>query len=249
MPKIPPYTNFLVFLAVIITSFYGIRLPFDHINERHVKQYVIQTYKYGITINNDNKLFYNLAPINFHISTAQGNSEVIAEVNSLTTEESKITNKFLLILQNIKSSLKINTIKATLKNKGDLFVLEGKVVNDTLTVSSTTSTIIKGSLVQTLTFNKEDIVFNTNGEVYSEQTDEQIEDINHLYGLSLSSEPKEEIISGHSLYITNLSNPGIIELNLLNKTALVDNKLRSIMINSPNNNDITLKFYNSFGDL
>jgi len=248
MSKLLNAALFLFFVVLIAISFYGIDAPEDRISEKRVKQFTIQTYRYGLTISNDNKIFYNITPLNFYFEVF-GNKRSAVELNEdIAIEESKTDSKLAKLMQSLMNSLKLNKLVATIKTNDQYFVLNGNLQGNTLTVTPTLNNTTPTSLAQALTYNKGDLVFDENMEVYTPIDDILLGEINSYYGTVFKNETESPDVTGKSVLITNLENPGVIQLDLKNKTAQVDNQKLAIEIRTSENQDLKLNFYNNLAE-
>ena len=239
---------FLLFVVLIAISFYGIDAPEDRISERRIKQFTIQTYKYGLTISNDNKAFYNITPLNFYFEVF-GNKRAALDITEDTAaEETKTNSRLAKIIQSFLNSLKLNKLIVTIKTGDQTFVLEGRLQENTLTVVPTLNGTKPIGLVQAITYNKEDLVFDETMEVYTPMDDTDLAELNSYYDTGFKNESDSPVIAGNFIFITNLENPGVIQLDLKNKTAQVDDQRFVIEVRTSDSESLKLNFYNNLAE-
>ncbi len=245
MAKLANAAKFLLFTLLIAISFYGIDAPEDRISQARVKQFMIQNYKYGITISNDNKNFYNITPLNFYFEVFGNKRTLLNTAEEVVNKELEADSKLERIFQSFLNSLKLNKIVATIKTSDSSLTLEGKVAGNTLNTMPTINDVVPTGLVQAVTYNKTDLVFDEKMEIYTPLDSSVIDEINSFYGTGFKNESDSPEVTGNSVYITDLENPGVIEVTLQNKTARVDKERMVIEIRTSDNQNLKLNFYNN----
>jgi hypothetical protein len=240
-------TALLILLCAF--SLFGVQ-PNTAIPRAPLGKYVVETFRYGITINNNNQAFYNLTPYNFYLDLAS-QTPIFDWKEDKLTDEFLFQNPMLQIVNSFHYSLGLSQPHATIKIANEYFTikthLEGK--DSFYTSYETNKTVVKNAkLVQTLTFNDSDLILDRNLNLLNTNAPISDEDLKKIYGAKRPTQQPTSLLSNY-IYIVNTREDGAMKLDLENmKDVQIETNRKLVMMVSKPDSEPTVRI-KVFGDL
>ena len=211
----------LILVAICAVIVVGTSIERQSLLKKRLDPYTIEVYRYGITLNNSNQLFYNISPYN---------------ASPLEFENGQKTpyKQFYTLL----NFFNLGNPKATFVGNNPIVIntkVDGKEIE-----------IEYQSDVKSISFNSSDMIFNDKYEVFTDISELGIEESNRYYGAQFIK-AANDIVTGNSIIIANPYMGGAIIVDLTRFDSItVRNQEKLIEFASNNkNSELKLKIYNS----
>jgi hypothetical protein len=173
----------LLLLFLLLISIFGLQ-DSPTTERKTVGSTNLETYKYGINLNQNLEVFYNLSPYDSYFIVGKDEKRTYASWdNEIFSKETQIQHSFLTsALESAIGSLNLNNPTATFDTEvGEVkFLTESK--GNTITISlKSPETHLPRKSVLTLSYNTSDIIFDERGNTLNNPTPENVAKVANFY--------------------------------------------------------------------
>ena len=250
---------FLTFIALLIFTIYGINNSRNVETEQIIKGFALKPYKYGLYISPAQGTYYNFSPYDFYLKYEDTTTEKLVKIEEgITAKELNINRNFLRkSLQNVLGYFKIREPSVTFVKDEITIELEAKVTNNKIRIKTLNLPIRlrRNTLVTTLTFSEEDIIFDTDKNLYYPSKIDKVKEFTELNKITLkeTEDTNGVIPATQPLIVANTTHNGAILIDPNNpryEKIVVNNKNKLIEFHMrPNETEISIEVFESLKEL
>ena len=249
----------LIFVSLLGLTMYGINNPRYAETEQRSKGFTLKPYKYGLYISPAQGIYYNFSPYDFYLKYEDNTIEKLVEIEEgIIAKELKANRNFLRKnLQTVLGYFDIVKPSVTFVKDEVAIELEARVTNSEIRIKTLNLPyrLRKNTLVATLTFGENDIIFDTDKNLYYPEQTYKVKEFAELNKIDLK-EVKSTVgvtQATQPLIVANMANNGVILIDYNSPSyekVVVNYKDKLIEFHmKPNETEIDIKVFESLEEL
>lgn len=215
------FSHALGFSAIIALAFFTILgMPITTSNARAVGHFLVSENPYGIGVYQTGKhRSYMISPYNDYMRDAHGVTTPLLSVTTLLIEKPvPLVTEVIDRINRIMTSFDALPVSKTFKTESNVRYsadINGSRVTVTRTIERNPRLAFTKTTATTITYSRDDLVFDQDGKLYTENTDEETNILASLYNINLSrSDTKDRrvLVTSSVVTIVNPHIPGALRL-------------------------------------
>ncbi len=262
-PDLNKGLKLLLFICLLIVSLYGRSIPIDKDMYAEINRFTVRPYKYGLYVTElPSGIFYNFSAYDAYYTDPEGVEHRLMSQNpQIQSKESYLrysSQAFIAKAYSVLSYFDITRPTASFDTSSGEIILraipEGNKVHFRLE-KIPEGLIQSDKLTLTLSFNEDDIIFDQEGNLYTDNENETIQEFTEISGFELKKlenlPQKIGVKYKQALFVANKNTNGIIKIKLDNPNyndsfVNLEKGLFEFDLVSKDSPEIVVELYESF---